>query len=102
MRDAYGRVGLVDVLAAGSRRAIRIDAKVGRIEFDRTDFLELRQDRHGTGRCVDAPLGFRSRHALHAMGTGLELERRIGAAADDAADDFLVATVLPRTLAEDI
>ena len=34
VRDAHRRVGLVDVLAAGARRAERVDAQVGRVDLD--------------------------------------------------------------------
>ena len=52
------------------------------------------------GRGVDAALGFGFRHPLHAVGAGLELQPRIGALADDARDDFLVAAVFAGALAE--
>src|SRR6266850_446966 len=35
MRDPYGRVGLVDVLAARARGAVGVDAQVLRIDHDR-------------------------------------------------------------------
>ena len=60
------------------------------------DLVEFRQDRHRAGRRVNASLRFGRRHALHAMRAGFELEMRERAAADDAADDFLVAAVLAR------
>jgi len=53
------------------------------------DLVELGQDRDRAGRGMDASLCLGRRHALHAMGAGLELEPRIGAAAYDAADDLL-------------
>ena len=67
---------------------------------DFVDLVELGQDRDRAGRGVDASLRFGRRHALHAMRAGLELELRIGAPADDAADDFLVPAVLALALAE--
>ncbi len=100
VRDADRRVGLVDVLAAGPGRAEGVDAQLGRIERDVLDLVEFRQDRHGARRRVDAALRLGGRHALHAVRARLELEARIGAAADHAADDFLVAAVLAGALAQ--
>ena len=96
VRDADRRIGLVDVLAARARGAVRVDAQVRGIDVDLVDFVELRQDRDGARRGVDAPLRLGRRHALHAMRAGLELEPRKRAAPDDAADDLLVAAVLAR------
>ena len=98
--DAHGRIGLVDVLAAGAGGAVGVDAQVRRVDLDFLDLLELRQDRHRDGRGVDAALRFGGRHALHAVRAGLEFQPREDAAADDAADDFPVAAVLARTFAE--
>ena len=64
------------------------------------DLLELGQDRDGAGRGVDAALCLGRRHALHAVRAGLELEPRVRALADDAADDLLVAAVLAGALAQ--
>ena len=94
--DADRRVGLVDVLAAGARGAIGVDAQVRGVDLDGFDLLELGQDRDGARRGVDASLRLGRRHALHAVRAGLELQERVRAAADDAADDFLVAAVLAR------
>src|SRR2546421_4502944 len=44
MRDAHRRVGLVDVLASGSRRAVGIDAQIGGIDLDLDVFVDLRID----------------------------------------------------------
>ena len=100
VRDANGRIGLVDVLAAGTRGAEGIDAQIRGIDLDGLDFLELGQDGDGARRGMNASLRLGGRHALHAMRAGLEFELRIRAAADDAADDLLVAAVLARTLAQ--
>ena len=100
VRDAHRRVGLVDVLAAGAGGAVGIDAQFRGIDLDLLDLIELRQDRDRDGRGMDAPLRLGRRHALHAVGAGLELQLREDAAADDAADDFAVAAVLAGTLAQ--
>ena len=67
---------------------------------DFLDLLELRQDRHRARGGVDPALRLGRRHALHAVGAGLELQQREGALADDAADDLLVAAVLAGALAD--
>ena len=67
--------------------------QVGRIDLDFLDRLVVGQDRDRRGRGVDAALRLGLRHALHAVRAGFELESRIGAAALDARDDFLVAAV---------
>ncbi len=91
VRDAHGRIGLVDVLTAGSRGAEGIDAQIGRVEGDLVDLVGFRHDRHGARRGMDATLGFGLRDALHAMGAGLEFQARIDAGTDDAADDLAIA-----------
>ena len=93
VRDADGRIRLVDVLAAGARGAVGVDAQLGGIEIGGFDFVGLRQDGHGDGRRVNAPLRLGGRHALHAMHAGFELEARERAVAGDAADDFAVAAM---------
>ena len=99
VRDAHGRIGLVDVLAAGARGAESVDAHLGRIDHHVVDLVGLRHHRHGAGRGVDAALGLGLRHALHAVAAGFELEFRVGALADDPGDDLLVAADL-RALCE--
>ena len=51
---------------------------------------------------MDAPLTFGCRHALHAVTAGLELELGIGALADDADNDLLVAAELAVVLGDDL
>ena len=58
------------------------------------DLLRLGQHGDGAGGGVHAALGLGLGHALHPVGARLELEPRVGAAADDPADDFLEAAVL--------
>ena len=50
---------------------------------------------------MNATLCFGLRYALHAMGSGFELEPGKRATPDDATDDFLVAAMLARILAQD-
>ena len=74
--DAHGGVGLVDVLAAGARGAVGVDAQVRRVDVDGFDFLELREDGNGAGGGVDPALRLGRRHALHAVRAGFKLETR--------------------------
>src|SRR5205823_4947476 len=46
VRDPDGRVGLVDVLAAGARRAVRVDPDVVVGDLDGAGLLEQRRDDH--------------------------------------------------------
>ncbi len=97
-RDEQRRDGRV--LPARTGRTVGVDAQLGRIEWVVLDLVEFGQDRDRAGRSMDAALCLGRRHALHAMGAGLELESRVRALADDAADDFLVAAVLTSALAQ--
>src|SRR6476659_4014021 len=41
MCDPHGRIGLVDMLSAGARCAVSVDAQVGRIDVDLDRFVDL-------------------------------------------------------------
>ena len=66
VRDAHRAFGLVDVLTAGARGTINIDAQIGLIDLH-IDFLGFRQHGDGDGGGVDASLTLGRRHTLHAM-----------------------------------
>src|SRR5690606_31421535 len=100
--DADGRVGLVDVLAAGAGGAESVDLQVGRVDRDLLDLVGLGDDGHGRRRGMDAALRLGGRHALHAVGAGLELQLRVRAATDDAGHDLLVSAVLARVVGFDL
>ena len=87
VRDAHRRVGFVDVLAAGARRAVGVDAQVGRVDVDLERIVDLGvdEDRAETGvaarvrverRFPDQPVdsGFRAQHAEAVVAR--ELDRR--------------------------
>src|SRR6185312_11977869 len=73
VRDPHRGVGGVDALAAGSGRAVDVDAKVVRVDLD-LDVLGLGQHEHPGGRGVDAALRLGGRHPLDAVHAALELE----------------------------
>ena len=102
VRDPHGGVGLVHVLAAGARRAERVDAQVRGIDRDIGDRIGLRQHGDRARGRVDAALRLGLRHALHAMAAGFELELRIRARADDARDDLPIAAEIRRRLRHDL
>jgi tetratricopeptide (TPR) repeat protein len=99
--DANGGVRLVDVLPAGAGRAVGVDPQVRRVDLDFLDLVELGEDGNGDSGCVNTALSLRVRYSLHAMGARLELQARERAAAGDAGDDFLIAAVLARVVAQD-
>ena len=90
MRHPHGRLGLVDVLAAGAARAQRIDPQIGIIDRD-VDLLGLRQHGHRRGRGVDSAGCLGSRHALHTVHAGFEFELGEGAAPANLRNNLLVA-----------
>ena len=71
VRNANGRVGLVDVLPAGAGGAIRVNAQIGRVHINFFDFIEFGEDCDGTSGRVDAPLCLRRRNALYPVSTVL-------------------------------
>ena len=91
--DAHGRIGRVDVLAAGAGGAHRVDADVlGRISMSTSSAS-------GSTATVAAevwmrPLRLGLRHALHPVHAGFELQLRRTRLPGDRGDDFLVAADL--------
>src|SRR5690606_32500933 len=96
------RVGLVDVLAAGTGGAIGIHPQVGRIDFHSGLFIRLGHHRNGAGGGMDPALGFGLRHALHTVRAGLEFQPGVYALAFDPGDHLAVATVLAGIFREDL
>src|SRR5690606_1129424 len=97
--DAHGGIGGVDVLTAGTRRAVDVDPEVARIDLH-VDFGRLGQDGDGCCRGVDAPAAFGHRYALHAVHAAFELELGEHAIARDVGDDFLEAADVGRVHAD--
>ena len=90
VRDAHSRFRFVDVLAASAGGPVNVDAQVFRADFH-VHFFRFGHNGHGGGRGVDAALGFRGGHTLHAVGARLELEAAVHLVAADKADNFLEA-----------
>ena len=88
MRDAHRAFRLVDVLPAGARCAIDVDAQIGLVDLH-IDIFGLGQHGDGDGGGVDAALAFGRRHALHAMHAGFVFQPGEHAAAVDLGDAFL-------------
>ena len=78
VRQADGRGGLVDVLAAGAAGAENVLAIVVGLEVD-FDVFGLGHHGHGGGRGVDAALGLGLGHALHAVAAAFVLQLAIDA-----------------------
>ena len=100
MGKSNRRIGLVDVLATGTRGAEGINFQIGRIDLHRLNLIYLRQNSHRACRGVNTPLGFGLRHALHAMGSRLKLEARIGSLPDDLGHHLFVAAMLSQAFAD--
>ena len=92
--EAHRRIGFVDVLAARTGGAERVDAQVGGIEHHIVDIVNFRHHCDGARRSMHATLRLGGRHALYPMRAGFEFQNRICALSDDARDDLLVAAHL--------
>ena len=61
------------MLTAGSRRAIGVDLKIGRVNF-KLDLLSLGQNRDRCRRGMYPAAGLGLRNALNAMASGFKLK----------------------------
>src|SRR5690606_13153778 len=91
VRDAHGRIGLVDVLAARAAGAVGVDLEVLVADRDVVHFVGDGHDDDGGGGGVHPALGLGVGHALHAVHAALVLEHAVHAVALDFGHDFLVA-----------
>src|ERR1700730_4143637 len=85
----YGRVGVIDALAARSRGAHHVDAEVLLFVDVDLDLVGLGHHGYSDSRGMDAPGGLGGGHSLHAMHSAFELEPAVGAAPGDERDHFL-------------
>ncbi len=102
MSDTYGGISFVDVLATGARGAKGVHANVALADRAHRYLVRLRHHGHGASRGVDTPLRLCLGNPLHPVRTGFEFEVGVHIAPFDKADDFLEATVLARTLGENL
>src|SRR5207244_8020019 len=102
VRDAHRRVGLVDVLAAGARRAVRVDLQVVGIDDDLRGVLDHRRDLDAREARL-APVGgverAQAHEPVHAALGGVEAVRVLAA---DAERRRLDARLLPRARLEQL
>ena len=94
--DAHGGVGLVDVLAAGARRAVGVDLQVVVVDLDLAGLLDDGRDLDAGERRLAAVGGVERREAdepVHALLGGVEA---VGVLALDAERRRLDAGLLPR------
>src|SRR5690606_34832116 len=78
VRDADGRIGLVDVLAAGAAGAVGVDAQVGRIDVDLEGIVDVGIDEdagEGGVPAVGRVEGALAHQAVHA---GLGAQQAVG------------------------
>ena len=78
MRDAHGRVGLVDVLASRSTRAVGVDAEVGVVDLDRDVVGKQRRDHDLRESRMPPVSGVERRQSHEPVDAALRLERPVG------------------------
>src|SRR5437867_1925106 len=89
VRHAHGRVGRVDRLTTGTRRAEGVDAQLlGLIDLE-LDLPSLGKNGHGHGGGMDAAGGLRLRHPLDSVHPRLVLQPAVDPIARDKRDGFL-------------
>ncbi|EXI65161.1 MAG: hypothetical protein AW08_03433 [Candidatus Accumulibacter adjunctus] len=81
VRDADRRIGLVDVLAAGTRGAVGVDAQVGRVDLDGEGIVDLGVGRHRAEAGMAAGVRVEGRLADQAMDARLRAQHAVGVVA---------------------
>ena len=94
--DAHGRVGLVDVLAAGARGAVGVDLQVVVVDLDVADVLDDRRDLDAGERRLAAVGGVERRQPHEPVDALLGAEEPVGVLARGAERRRLDAGLLPR------
>jgi hypothetical protein len=102
MGESDGRVGLVHVLAAGTARAIRVDAQVLVADADLDVLLDVGHHEHRRERRLTACVGVERRDAHQAVHAGLRLRVAVGVRSLQADRRALDAGALPRLLLEQL
>jgi hypothetical protein len=102
MREPDGRVGLVDVLAAGAARAIRVHAQLGVVDLDVALVGQQRSDDHlGEARVAAVRLVER-RQADEPVDAALRLQDPVGVLAPDGEGRGLEAGLLARARLDEV
>src|SRR5690606_31073534 len=78
VRKTHGRVGLVDVLAAGAAGAVGVHAQVGRIDIDFNGVVDLGVDEYAGKRGVSAVGRVERAFAHQAVHTGFGAQQTKG------------------------
>ena len=102
MGDAHGRVGLVDVLAAGAAGPIGVDAQVVVADLDRGVLRHLRHDLHQREAGVPPLLRVERADPHQPVHAALALQPAVGPSAVDRERDALEARLLALGLVQDL
>ena len=100
MSDAHRRVGLVDVLAAGARCAVGVDAQIGGIHFHLDVLVHFGIDENARERRMAARIRIERRLAHQAMHAVLGAQVPVGVVASDLERGALDARHFSRRLLE--
>ena len=98
VRDAHGRVGRVDVLAALAAGAIGVDADVVRLDIDLDALVDFRRDKHAGERGMPALGLVEGRDAHQAVHADLAGQQTVGVFAVDAEGRRLDARLVARLI----
>ena len=98
--DPHRRIGGVDMLAPGTRRAVHVDIEVVLVDGD-FYFIDLSEHGNGGRGGVDSALALGDRHALHSMRPAFEVQpfpRIVSSDHDDRGIDATECTMTYREL----
>ena len=101
VRNADGGLCLVDVLPACTAGAEGVDLQILGVDGE-LRLLRLRHHRHRSSGGLDTSAGFRLRHPLHPVGTGLEFQPGPRSVALHRGTDLLHAAQLRDVLTDDL
>src|SRR5882762_5671920 len=100
--DAHGRIRGVDMLAAGARRAISIDAQILVVDFDFDVLVDFRIDEErGKGRVTPSCL-IERRDTHQAMYARFGSEQAVCVLALDSESDVLQSCFFARLVIDDL
>ena len=102
VRDPDGAVGLVDVLASGALRTVRVDLQVVVVDLDLGVLRKERRDDHRRERGVAAVRAVERALPDEPVLAALGLEDAVGVLAADGEGRALQARLLPRARLEQL